>query len=270
MSNQNLSNINKFFSESNNKNNNKKNNTNNSNNTNNNNNNTNNSNNNANNSNNNTNNSNNNSKNNNRNNTKNNKTLIDFFNQSLNITNKNNKQNENSNTNTVIENNVKINNKNNKNNNNNKKTNNKNNNKPKKININNKNNNINKTDKAARILNNLLTLQNQMKLYHWQTKHYSRHKAADKFFKKSLDLTDKIIENFQGRYDHRIHLNKTSNSIRLENLDDDGIIQFLKMNRSFLEDEFPKFLSQSNTDILNLRDELLSLINITLYLFTLK
>ncbi len=39
--------------------------------------------------------------------------------------------------------------------------------------------------KASTLVNKLLELCNQMKLYHWQTKIHSRHVSADKFLTKS-------------------------------------------------------------------------------------
>jgi hypothetical protein len=120
---------------------------------------------------------------------------------------------------------------------------------------------------GQKILINLLTLQNQIKLYHWQTRDFPRHDAADKFFEKLLKKLDKFIEAFQGRYDTRIKLKKRA-SIPLLNLNDKQIIGFVKISRKFLE-SFDKLIP-GETDLLNIRDEILGSLNQMLYRFTLK
>jgi len=39
-----------------------------------------------------------------------------------------------------------------------------------------------------------LTIQNQLKIYHWQTESHAEHKALDKTYNKFTDLSDKFIE----------------------------------------------------------------------------
>jgi DNA-binding ferritin-like protein len=124
--------------------------------------------------------------------------------------------------------------------------------------------------KGSELLNQLLILRNQMKLYHWQTDLYSRHKASDKFLKKADNLIDEIIEAYQGKYG-LIKLDNKNKNIKLDNINDKDIIKFLLILRDFLQSNFKNFINQNkNTDLLNLRDELISIINITLYLFNQK
>ena len=124
--------------------------------------------------------------------------------------------------------------------------------------------------KSSKVLAKLLTLQNQMKLYHWQTKYYSRHKAADKIFNTMIKMTDKFIETYQGKYGI-VYLNSNNKKLELDNIDDEDIIDFLKKMRSFLVNDLPKILEEKeNTNMLNIRDEMLETINTTLYLFTLE
>lgn len=120
---------------------------------------------------------------------------------------------------------------------------------------------------GSELLNKLLELRNQMKVYHWQTKMYSRHKASDKFLEKANTLIDNIIEGYQGKY-KTIYLNSNNKSIKLDNIKDDDIEKYLITIRKFFVEDFDKYINKNtNTDLLNLRDELIANINITLYLF---
>jgi hypothetical protein len=119
---------------------------------------------------------------------------------------------------------------------------------------------------ASELLNRLLQLRNQMKLYHWQTKMHSRHKSADKFLTKAEEITDQIIEAYQGKY-KTIELNNKNKDIKLDNIKDEDIEKFLLTMRDFLVKDYHLYIDNSNTDLLNLRDELIANINITLYLF---
>jgi hypothetical protein len=122
----------------------------------------------------------------------------------------------------------------------------------------------------AHVLNTFLTLQTQIKVYHWQTKVYSRHVASDKFFEKIVDLIDEFIEVYQGKTD-RIKLTAETSKIQLANLSDKDIIDFLESIKVFLITGLTKFLSPTtDTDLLNIRDEMLGNVNRLLYLFTLK
>jgi len=119
---------------------------------------------------------------------------------------------------------------------------------------------------SSELLLNLLQLKNQMKLYHWQTSLYSRHVASNKFLEKYSEVLDKLIEAYQGRYG-TIKL-KNNNSIKISNIPDDKIIDFLKKMRDYLTDVAPKLFNKNkNGDLFSIRDEILETIDITIYLF---
>jgi hypothetical protein len=116
------------------------------------------------------------------------------------------------------------------------------------------------------ILNLLLLFRNQMKIYHWQTKKYSRHKASDELVEELDSLTDKYIETYSGIYDN-IRLMPEMHDIKLYNISDTNIVKFI--NKIKIE-----FMNESNkikdTELLNIRDEILGIIDKTLYLFKLE
>jgi hypothetical protein len=129
------------------------------------------------------------------------------------------------------------------------------------------NNEIDVEPDPSKILHHLLTLQNQMKLYHWQTKSYARHKAADEFVAKSINIIDRVVESYQGEHD-TIMLEQNNKSIPLDNITDENIIAFLKKAKKMINTDFAQLLNAGDDqELANLRDEMLENIDITLYLF---
>ena len=108
-------------------------------------------------------------------------------------------------------------------------------------------------------------LQLLNKVYHWKTTSYARHIATCKFNDSMQPIIDKFIEVFIGRYNIKPIV--TEVNLRPENLTDDGIKQYFIRAKEYIE-IFENNLS--DTDLLNIRDELLAEINQTLYLFELK
>ena len=110
----------------------------------------------------------------------------------------------------------------------------------------------------------------QLKIYHWQTQSYSRHKASCKLIEQLTGMTDKIIETIQGSRNVRLLMPSNFNTIKLNNQTDKSIEDLLVYFKNWLNDKFPKYLLNKDKDILNMRDELLGNVNQTLYLFTFK
>jgi hypothetical protein len=115
------------------------------------------------------------------------------------------------------------------------------------------------------IVSMCFTLQLLNKLYHWNTTSFSRHKATDEFNSSLQSILDKFVEVYIGRYTVKPIVKK----LRLDetNLTDDGIVRIFIAVREYLKTFDKKF---TDTDLLNLRDELLANVNQTLYLFNLK
>lgn len=109
------------------------------------------------------------------------------------------------------------------------------------------------------------SLQLNMKIYHWNTTSFARHKASDEFGGKLSSLVDRFVEVFVGRY--KVKPSLSNIKIDSEFLTDDGSEKLLIKSRDYLE-----FLSKviKDTDLLTIRDELLSEVNQTLYLYQLK
>jgi hypothetical protein len=118
------------------------------------------------------------------------------------------------------------------------------------------------------VLLSLLETQIQLKLFHWQTKSFSKHKASDEFVSELTGLIDTFVETYQGRYS-RIMLDKPRH-LTLNNITDAYISKYVNEFRKVLIQDIPKICGKDDTDLLNIRDEMLSLVNKTIYLFSLE
>jgi glycyl-tRNA synthetase beta subunit len=110
------------------------------------------------------------------------------------------------------------------------------------------------------------TIEKTIKLYHWQTKSHSRHKATDHLVDNIAEIADKFMEVYQGRYGK---LSLSSSTITITSLNDSTAVDYLREVASVLESFVEKGLvAVEDTDLLNIRDDLLSHINQTIYLFS--
>lgn len=109
-------------------------------------------------------------------------------------------------------------------------------------------------------------MSTNIKLYHWQTKSFARHKATDELLLVIQPLIDTFIETYMGRYG-RPQFNG-SFSFDIEELNETTSNQLIKYYITFLKKEVPKYLQESDSDLMNIRDSILGELNKTLYLFT--
>lgn len=117
------------------------------------------------------------------------------------------------------------------------------------------------------IIKKFFTIILDIKMYHWTTKIYSRHKATDEYFGKLLENMDSFVEVYIGKY-KRPSVKSMALSINVCN--DKDIVMLLKKFIEFLNKDIVKMVSKNDTDLLNIRDTLLADTNQTLYLFTLN
>lgn len=117
----------------------------------------------------------------------------------------------------------------------------------------------------------MIFYKDQLKFYHWAgTDLYSRHSATDSLVNSLTEKLDKFIETMQGSENKKLILPKTSIIFSVET--DLTIIKLLNNFKLWLVNSLPKLLNSnnSNTDLLNIRDDILGDVNKTLYLFTLS
>jgi hypothetical protein len=112
------------------------------------------------------------------------------------------------------------------------------------------------------------TMREQIKLYHWQTKSYSRHKATDMLLEDLDKLIDEYVETYMGKYG-RPKVTGRNNTLKLTNLSEASVVRFIKQCLTYLQGPLVRRLKPTDTDLVNLRDELMGTLNKILYLFTL-
>jgi len=122
---------------------------------------------------------------------------------------------------------------------------------------------------SAKDIQFFFMMREQIKLYHWQTKSYSRHKATDGVIDSLDESIDKYVEVYMGKYG-RMKMNSSTGSISVKNLSESSIINFIKRCITYLNVELTAKLKGDDTDLVSIRDEILAELNQLLYLFTLK
>ena len=122
---------------------------------------------------------------------------------------------------------------------------------------------------TAKQIQFLFEIRNQIKLYHWQTYEHSRHIATDKYL-GSLDThIDYVGEVSMGKYG-RPRLTPATATINLKNMTEKTAAVYINAARDYLQGGFSKTILPKDTDLLNIRDEILGDLNQLAYLFTLR
>ena len=117
-----------------------------------------------------------------------------------------------------------------------------------------------------KLIGPFLKIQNQIRVFHWQTLSYAQHKAFGKAYEQLDDLIDTFIEVYMGK-NGRSHA-KVAYNIELQNLNDE-YMDVINYYIDFLTNDILIHLSEDDTDLLNIRDEMLAVLNRLKYLLSL-
>jgi len=119
----------------------------------------------------------------------------------------------------------------------------------------------------SHIVMTFIQMLNVVKLYHWRTKSFAQHKATDDLYSKLNEHIDLFVEILMGKDASRIRMvEKRIRLIDAKNTDE--IKDRMHEYRAFLID-ITKYFTNRDTDLLNVRDEILGDVNQFLYLLTL-
>ena len=115
-----------------------------------------------------------------------------------------------------------------------------------------------------------LEILNLVKLYHWKTTSFATHKATDELYSRLNKHIDSFIEVLLGKRGDRVNL-MFKKSISLK--DNNSPSKFKKDLEKFRDyliklNNNPAIKSPINSDLFNIRDEILGDINQFLYLLT--
>lgn len=121
-------------------------------------------------------------------------------------------------------------------------------------------------ERITRCTRFMLHMQSQVRLYHWQTRSYARHRASDELLASLSDLADRFIESLIGNEDGVRPASVRAMS-PLKDFDDDDIKTFLLKSIKFLTNVVPR-LVREDAALLSIRDEIVTVLQRTIYLMT--
>ena len=109
-----------------------------------------------------------------------------------------------------------------------------------------------------------------IKLYHWKTHSYATHKATDELYSKFNENMDKFIEVLLGKTGMRIDLTGKKQISLYDLSNTPQLINKVNSFKSYLVNltNNKAINLMSNTDLLNIRDEMLGDMNQFLYLLS--
>ena len=118
-------------------------------------------------------------------------------------------------------------------------------------------------------MENFIELLNMVKLYHWNTHSFAQHKATDELHERLSDHVDKFVEVLLGKREDRIR--ELQNKLPLiNNKSEKEFKQQIYNYREYFLHLDRCLNPKEDTDLLNIRDEILGDINQFLYLMTLN
>lgn len=116
------------------------------------------------------------------------------------------------------------------------------------------------------MIEDILLFRDLLQIYHWTTTSYEQHVATGKLYDDLVPLIDEFVEVYQ--MEERLKFNRT---IKLKNLNESEFkIVIKKVSKWLASREFEQNICNNRSELLNIRDEMLSLINKTIYLLSLK
>lgn len=123
-----------------------------------------------------------------------------------------------------------------------------------------------------RIVTMFLQMLNTVKLYHWKTSSYAQHKATDELYGNLNTNIDTFVEVMLGKTGGRVNLTFVKT---LPLLDYTNVADFkreVSKYKQFLIDmnKDTTLNITNNSDLLNIRDEILANLNQFTYLLTFK
>jgi hypothetical protein len=108
----------------------------------------------------------------------------------------------------------------------------------------------------------MMSAQQSLRLQHWMTKSHAEHKAIGKAYEGLDDLIDTFVETLIGAKSREVLSGISSLSVG-------GDVQKILADlENVLRNDVPKDVGEKETALLNIRDEILALVQQTKYLLT--
>ena len=120
-------------------------------------------------------------------------------------------------------------------------------------------------NKMHEVASKLIEVHNQLKFFHWQTTSYARHQAYGGIYDALTPLIDNFVEVLMGKYGRVPAL-----PMKVYNRNEKDCMTFIDETVAYLLMLSTALDPQTDTDLLNIRDEMVSEFNKLKYLLTLK
>jgi hypothetical protein len=127
---------------------------------------------------------------------------------------------------------------------------------------------MNKEDKKHALIKSFFSMRNHLYLYHLSTYSYSRHIAAASLMNSLDKLIDNFLEIYFGKYGRPDQF--PPSNLDLVKYEDATAYMELSGYIDWLNSGIPVLINPVDTDLFNIRDEMVGLLNNTKYLFELK
>lgn len=108
-----------------------------------------------------------------------------------------------------------------------------------------------------------LSLDSNVQLYHWNTKSYARHKGSDELLNNLRENIDKFIEVYIG---HHGRPSIKHEKINIRYMSDTDFVEYIHKCHEYVS----LIRLKDETDLINIRDEIIANLFQALYLFTLN
>lgn len=115
------------------------------------------------------------------------------------------------------------------------------------------------------VASKLVEIHNQLRFFHWQTTSYARHQAYGAIYEALDPLIDNFVEVLMGKYGRVPAL-----PMKVYNRNEKDCMTFIDETIAYLLMLSNALNPQADTDLLNIRDEMVAEFNKLKYLLTLK
>jgi hypothetical protein len=122
------------------------------------------------------------------------------------------------------------------------------------------------------IVTMFLQMLNTVKLYHWKTSSYAQHKATDELYSNLNSNIDTFVEIMLGKTGGRVNLTGQKSIPLLDYTNVTDFKREIEIYKRFLIEmnRDGEVNISSNSDLMNVRDEILGNLNQFTYLLTFK
>ena len=123
-----------------------------------------------------------------------------------------------------------------------------------------------------KIVTMFLQMLNTVKVYHWKTTSYSQHKATDELYSNLNENIDSFVEIMLGKKGDRVNLTGQKSIPLLDYTNLNDFKKEVEKYKAFLinMNKDAGLNITNNSDLLNVRDEILGNLNQFTYLLTFK